>query len=119
MFARVATILVCIALASNLSSWASAAGLGQMNATKITLPAPANLQAFTAPSACTSRLDAPNDCADALAHGRLLFTWKCDGCDRTWLAIFVVNGQPSTPDDIVLGASNLGALSVRPDQFKR
>jgi hypothetical protein len=80
-------------------------------------PAPANLQVFTAPGACTQHPGLPN-CAAALGQGLMLFAWTCAGCDPSWSALFVVNGQASPPGDINLAPSKLLALSVRQHQFK-
>jgi len=114
----IALLFLMISLFFGLPGEAAASGsLRTTTIRPVLTPTPTNLQAFTAPSACAQHPGAPN-CADALAHGLMLFVWSCAGCAPGWSALFVVNGQALAPSDINLAPSKLLALSVRQNQFK-
>lgn len=80
-------------------------------------PVVSNLQASRSAEACTQHPGAPN-CADALVHGLILFSWRCDNCDPAWNPVFVVNGQVAKATDANVAPSRTLALSIRADQFK-
>jgi len=114
----IAFLFLMISLFFGLPGEAAASGsLRTTTIRPVLTPTPTNLQAFTAPSACAQHPGAPN-CADALAHGLMLFAWSCAGCAPGWSALFVVNGQALAPGDINLAPSKVLALSVRQNQFK-
>jgi hypothetical protein len=106
-----------VALPNRAAASVSSASSSSTTVHPVLAPAPANLQVFTVPSACAQHPGLPN-CTVALGQGLMLFAWTCAGCDPSWSALFVVNGQASPPVDINLAPSKLLALSVRRNQFK-
>jgi hypothetical protein len=113
----VASFAVAVVLASFGAARISAAPASVTNIRKPMPPAVSDLQAFRGAEACSQHPGAPN-CADALAHGLILFSWRCDNCDQAWNPVFVVNGQAAKATDAKVAPSKTVALSVRADQFK-
>jgi hypothetical protein len=108
---------VAVVLASFGTARISAAPASVAKIKRAMPPAVSDLQAFRGAEACSQHPGAPN-CADALAHGLILFSWRCDNCDPAWNPVFVVNGQVAKATDAKVAPSKTVALSVRADQFK-
>jgi len=115
---RLVTAIVMFAAAGGAASQsATRTKTSHAAATANAAPVIGDLQAFNLTSACDAHPGAPN-CAGAVARGALLFAWTCANCSASWQAVFVVNGQPTAANDIVLAPSKLLALSARAGQFK-